>query len=291
MSVGGTIRRALALWKGRLPSGLIPPLAPQNEIPRVIHQIFFTSSPQPLPAQIQENVAKIRRLNPDWSHRLYDLPAMVDFIRQHYDPRVLECFLRIDPAYGAARADLFRYLLLYKSGGVYLDIKSSMTRPLSEVLRPSDRYLLSNWRNQAGEPFEGWGIYPELAASASGEFQQWHIVAAPGHPFLRAVIERVLRNIACYNPILDGTGWSGVLRATGPIAYTLAIAPQLARHRHRIVDSLHDLGFQYSIYPHSSGHQALFSSHYANRTGPIVRLSSADLALSHLLGLLRRAQR
>ena len=116
-------------------------------------------------------------------------------------------------------------------------------------------------------------------------------LAAPGHPFLRAVIERVLTNIACYNPILDGTGWSGVLRTTGPIAYTLAIAPQLPRHTHRIVDSLHELGFQYSIYPHSSSHQALFSSHYAHRTEPIVRLSSADMALSHLLGLFRRAQR
>ncbi len=287
MSVTRSLRHALARCRGDRPSSLIPPVARGERIPRMIHQIYFTWPPSHPPAEIRSSIERIRALNPEWSHHLYDEMAMREFIARHYGERVLQLYLRIEPLYGAARADLFRYLLLYKLGGVYLDVKSSMTRPLREILREDDRYLLSYWRNFAGEPFEGWGLYPELAASPRGEFQQWHIASSPGHPFLRAVIGRVLENIACYNPVLDGTGWSGVLRATGPIAYTLAILPELQRHEHRIVDSLHELGFQYSIYPTLGSHQRLFASHYAERSEPIVTGGPTDALLTHTLAALR----
>ena len=51
-----------------------------------------------------------------------------NYIRREYGESILSCYLRIDPVYGAARADLFRYLLLYRTGGVYLDIKSAARR-------------------------------------------------------------------------------------------------------------------------------------------------------------------
>lgn len=281
-----TLRRALALCRGHQLSNLVPELADGKSIPRIVHQVYFTSPPGAPPPEIRSSIQRICELNPEWSHHLYDQTDMEQFIERHYGQRMLQLFARIEPLYGAARADLFRYLLLYKLGGVYLDVKSSMTRPLREVIRPDDRYLLSYWRNAPGEPFEAWGLYPELAASARGEFQQWFIVSSAGHPFLRAVIHRVLENIICYNPALDGTGWSGVMRTTGPIAYTLAILPQLQHHQHRIVDSLQELGLQYSIYADASAHQRLFASHYAERSEPIIRIGRADMLLSRaLLGL------
>ena len=48
----------------------------------------------------------------------------------------------------------------------------------------------------------------------------------PGHPFLKAVIEMVLRNTRTYTP-LDGFAKFAILRVTGPITYTLAIVPLL----------------------------------------------------------------
>jgi hypothetical protein len=283
------LRWMLVPAKGSTRRHLIPRVASGMSVPRVLHQVFFKSPPGPPPTEILQNIARIRELNPGWRYHLYDEAAMLQFIGEHYPASILELFQRIDSAYGAARADLFRYLLLYRVGGVYLDIKSSLTSPLDVVIAPGDRYLLSHWRNRAGQEFEGWGIYPELGNAPPGELQQWHIVAAPGHPFLRAVIARVLRNLALYNPALDGTGWAGVLRMTGPIAYTQAIRPILARYEHRMVDALHDLGFQYSIYPHSSAHQRLFSEHYASRTEPIVQLTSSDLAATRRILKLRAA--
>ncbi len=247
---------------------IVPAIAEGTTIPRVIHQTFYSKL---LPSELQENGAKIKALNPGWEYKLYDDADITAFLRENYAPRILNYFNRISPSYGAAKADLFRYLLLYKCGGLYLDIKSTLTKPLDDILRADDRYLLSNWRNKKGEPFENWGLHTALGDMTDGEFQQWHIVAAPGHPFLKAVIENVLRNIDRYHPSLHGTGKDGVLRLTGPIAYTLAIAPLLHLYKHRFADSQADLGFEYSIY-NNSAHKIVFRSHYANLTEPIVKI-------------------
>lgn len=258
---------------GRRPpfADMLPDIPRETVVPKLLHQTYPVKS---LPPEIRQNIDKIRQMNPGWEYQLYDDDDIVRFISENYHPRVLDYYRRINPDYGAARADLFRYLLLYRRGGVYLDIKGSLTRPLDEALSLDDVYLLSHWRNRPGEEYEGWGMWPDIPAHLPGEFQQWYLVAPPGHPFLRAVLERVLHNIAGYNPWIHGTGRLGVLRVTGPIAYTLALLPHLDEQRHRIVDCERDLGFQYSIYRETSlrAHETLFRSHYSQLDDPVVRL-------------------
>jgi hypothetical protein len=265
---------------------VIPTLAAQASVPRLIHQTFPSG---PLPAEIRENIAAIKALNPTWQHKLYDDAEIEHFIATAYGARVLRSFRSIDPTYGAARADLFRYLLLYKVGGLYLDSKSSASKPLDSVLQPDDRYLISQWRNGPGEPLEWAGIHAELEGVPRGEFQQWFICAAPGHPFLKAVIENVLRNIDLYNPALHGVGKAAVLRVTGPIAYTLAIAPILDRHPHRRVDSEADLGLRYTIYPQEYlKHVSLFKAHYSLSSRSLVQLGGARAAVTEALLTMRK---
>jgi mannosyltransferase OCH1-like enzyme len=239
-------------------------------IPKIIHQTM--SDKNTLDDLAASNIVKLKNLNRGWEHRLYDEVERRNFIGDRYGQTMLSSYERIDPLYGAARADLFRYLALYEYGGVYLDIKSTVSRPLDEVLDEDDCYLLSNWRNKRGERYEGWGVHRNVDG-VDNEYQQWHIVASPGHPFLEAVIEKVRRNIDEYNAITDGVGKNGVMKLTGPIAYTSAIKPIERLHAHRLVD-IEDLGFQYSIYApteaHKYGHVAIFSSHYSKRVDPIV---------------------
>ncbi len=267
----------------------IPSLPRGDGVPRIVHQTFATLE---LPGILEENVARLLSLNPDYEYRFYDDAAMVAFIAEHYDTRVLKAFQRINPKYGAARADLFRYLVIYRCGGVYIDIKSSFERPMRETILPDDQYLLSKWQNGSTDQFEGWGLYHDLRAIPGGEFQQCHIIAAPGHPFLKAVIENVLRNIDRYNPVLHGVGFIGVLRVTGPIAYTLAITPLLGAHAHRRVDSQAEMGFIYSVYRDDErAHRALYAHHYSRLREPIILTSpiwSPFLAILNGLERLRR---
>ncbi len=232
-------------------------------IPKVIHQTFLTGR---LPGVFADNVAKLKGDNPGWEHRLYDNRAARSFIASQYGGRPLACYDRIDRSRGSSRADLFRYLLLYRFGGVYLDIKSTALRPLDSIIRSDDSYILSQW-DQATRP--GWGIFPE---TPQGEFQQWFIIAAPEHPYLRAVIERVLDNIEAYVPERDGVDKQSVFRLTGPIAYTQAILPILEDHPHRIVVPNEALGLRYSILS-GTDHVRFFRGHHTANRRSITRIS------------------
>lgn len=254
-----------------------------GSIPRILHQTFYERTLAP---QLQDNVDQLRAANPGWEYRFYDDADILRFIGDHYPAAVLARFLRIDARYGAARADLFRYLLMYKVGGVYLDIKSGAREPFDRVLRPDDRFVLSYWN--ASNTAAGWGQHYELRDIAAGELQQWHIICAPGHPFLKAVIDTVLANIDTYLPSLHGVGKNGVLRVTGPIAYTRAIHRILAQHPHRIVDSDHDLGLTYNIYRNQS-HETSFKSHYSVQVHPLVQLGAGKRLMTRFWGLVQFA--
>jgi len=218
----------------------------------------------------------MHRLNPGRTLTVHDEAQRIEFIRKNFDREMVRTYSSINPRYGPARADLFRYLLLYQRGGVYLDLKSSATRCLDDVILGTDHYLLSHWDNARGRPFEGWGVHAETPFP--GEFQQWHIAAAPRHPFLERVIRCVQMNIETYDPSLDGTGKRAVLRVTGPIAYTNAIRPLLGKSNARLVN-IGDLGFVYSIFNPTNAlfkstgrlaHEALTPQYYRTLTEPLV---------------------
>ena len=100
-------------------------------IPRILHQTYHAAD---LPEPLRKNVEQLKQANPGWEYRFYDDAAIERFIAGTYGQRILGYYRRINPEYGAARADLFRYLLIYAVGGVYLDIKSRATQPLDVLL-------------------------------------------------------------------------------------------------------------------------------------------------------------
>lgn len=238
-------------------------------IPKIIHQTFKSYK---LPEQFRRNVIRIQEMNPGWEYRLYDDKAVEEFIRKEYGGGVLKTYFKIDSRYGAARADLFRYLLIYKMGGVYLDIKSTFSCPMDQVIKGDEGCILSQWSNREGERHEGIGLKPEVSDIRGGELQQWHVIAAPGHPFLYAVLNTVFRRIESYRPWRDGTGKVGVLRLTGPIMYTLTIMPIIQMHQHKFVRNEAEVCLNYSILPGDS-HKNLFLTHYASSEVSVVRLT------------------
>jgi mannosyltransferase OCH1-like enzyme len=245
-----------------------------TSIPRIIHQVGMRPAfeNRQIPPLFEKNIEKMKALNPGWEFRFYGDDEIEAFIKGNYPPEIWAYYERIDPRYGPARADLFRYLLLYKVGGVYLDIKSSATLPLDSVLRPDDRYILSKWHSADGQ-FEHWGLVFDLRDLLGGEFQQWHVISAPGHPYLKAVIEQVLFNIDHYLPSLHQAGKNGTLRLTGPIPYTLAIERIREKHPHRMVDGRNVFGLEYNIIDGDQGHAKIFKGHYTRQTAPVVRLT------------------
>lgn len=266
----------------------LPCIPKATVIPRLLHQVYVGSE---LPSILKKNIENLKALNPGWGHTLYDDAAIVRFISEHYGRDYLNYYFRINKEYGAARSDFFRYLLMYRLGGVYLDVKSNVNRPLDEIILPDDQYIISQWKNEAGALHAGMGLQQELEHVPGGEFQQWYIITVPGHPFLRAVIEAVVDNIERYSVYSHKTARTGVFRTTGPIVYTKTIAPLLHRFPCRIVDNETSLGLRYSMFDDKGAlaHVALGGTHYSELTTPVVSNTGVRLAIDlTYIGLRRR---
>ena len=183
----------------------------------------------------------------------------------------------------SAKADFFRYLIVYREGGVYLDIKSTVTRPLSELLQEGDSYLLSYWNNLPGEEHEGFGHYPGLPNYIErGEIIQWYLAAAAGHPLLRKVIATLLQRIDSYNPYVDGVGWTGTLLTTGPIMYTRTVYNALLlepdKYPVRWLDIIGTGGFKYSVFDSQRQetsvqppHTVALATNYRKASAPLIQ--------------------
>ena len=233
-------------------------------IPKLIHQTMETGD---LPDEIKQSVALLKERNPEWKYRFYTANDRIDFVKKNYDQRVVKLYQKINPLYGVAKADLFRYLLIYRVGGAYLDIKSTAKKRLNYIVQDKD-YILAYWQNTPKEPLD-LTVYPK------GEFQQWHVIAVPEHPFLKAVIDLVLENIENYSVEKFGTGKLGVLKTTGPVPYTEAITPLLPLYNHHLHKQEHEIGLRYTIFHNGIEHMKVITDrqklrHYTKLTEPVV---------------------
>jgi inositol phosphorylceramide mannosyltransferase catalytic subunit len=211
----------------------------QRPIPRLIHQTVADKTT--IGPDIAKTIENLKDMHPQWTHMLYDDKEVKEFIRINY-PHLLDTFLKINPDYGPSRADFFRYLVMYKLGGVYLDCKSSVDRPLDDILNKSDTfvYQVSSW--EGGQEFK----VKDIHYFDNHEINQWFIVSSPENPILKAVIDQVVANIN--DPRMSNErGKLGVLRITGPIMYTNTIAPLLEIYPSRRIlpNSINEGGFIY----------------------------------------------
>jgi hypothetical protein len=233
-------------------------------IPKTIFQTISRKE-QILP-EIYENIDRLKKTNPNWEYRLFFDEDRRIFIKRHYGDEFVRLYNSINDEYGNCRADLFRYLLMYECGGVYLDLKSTCTLPFDKITEDGDHFLISYWRNDL-EKYSGFGKHPDFGVPR--ELQNWHIICSPKHPFLLSVISRVRTNIINYNPFFDGVGRIGSLKTTGPIAYSQAILPMLDSNMCRVVDA-HALSIDFSIYDKLNEHHRLSKKHYSKLRSPIV---------------------
>uniref|UniRef100_A0A6C0JGL7 Glycosyltransferase n=1 Tax=viral metagenome TaxID=1070528 RepID=A0A6C0JGL7_9ZZZZ len=83
--------------------------------------IFQTWHSLDLPPKMKETVELLKSQNPEFTHYLYDDSMCREFIKINFNDDILYSYDSLKP--GAYKADLWRYCVLYKYGGIYLDIK------------------------------------------------------------------------------------------------------------------------------------------------------------------------
>ncbi|WP_363110025.1 glycosyltransferase [Pectobacterium odoriferum] len=152
-----------------------------------------------------------------------DETRIIEYIDKHYGKEMLSVYLSIEPTYGAARADLFRYLLIYIEGGVYLDIKSSCFIPLNEVIKEDCEILLCSWDNKECGCDRNMGLHKELGFLTCGEYQPWNLISVSESSYIKSAIAEVAHRLKRYKPWIYGVGMKGVLNTTGPVPFSVGI--------------------------------------------------------------------
>lgn len=184
------------------------------KIPFIVHQTFYTSV---LPSNIIKIINHNKKICPKYKFYFYTDEQCENFIRDNFNSRIFNAYMKLNKSYGAMKADFFRYCVLYKLGGVYLDIKSKINTPLGFIIKPNDICILDIPRNNL-EPWR----------TDNPTYEQWLLIFAPNHPYLNEMITQMVTDIEQnYQPNIPGysnlNSKQKVLMLTGPDAFTRAI--------------------------------------------------------------------
>jgi len=214
--------------------------------------------------------------NPDYTFCYYDDAQMLTWVKDNCDLEVSKAFNKIDQKYGVVRADLFRYLIIYKVGGIYLDIKSNCLVPFNELISTNDKFITSHWLHSDGTINPYFGNHKSLITSKLTEFQQWFLIAEPKHYIMKDVVSAVLQNLSKKQSVFNSKfGRVGVLETSGPIIFTKVLSKFELGADFTLINSKAD-GLEYSIYDDSSfgSHHKLFPEHYSKLFAPILNSSN-----------------
>ena len=211
----------------------------------------------PMPLTAILNIEALQKRNPEWRYTRYSDADVDAFVEAHAWPELLEQYKRLTTP--ITRIDVFKYLLIYVRGGLYLDFKSTIIHPLDLVLVPDDSYILSQWTDPLSREY-----------SNLDEYMQWFLIGEAGHPFLKAVLDDIVINIREYDPDVHGVDKNAVLHLTGPRTYSKSIRRIEDSHRHRHALYKTELGLLYTVFENFEAHTKFFKPHYSDNTLPLV---------------------
>ncbi|GMI14543.1 hypothetical protein TrVE_jg10520 [Triparma verrucosa] len=82
---------------------------------------------------------RIKKFAPNYEYVFHDDAAAEEFLAKHFDERVLAKYKGFKV--GAHKADLWRYCVLFKMGGVYMDIETVLLRSMDEILADASPHV------------------------------------------------------------------------------------------------------------------------------------------------------
>jgi hypothetical protein len=139
---------------------------------RIPKKIWQTITRNVVPSKIRDWANTWIKLNPEYDYNLVDDDGIRRFISSHF-PEYLQAFDKT--VHGASKADLWRYLVMFKYGGVYADIDCICLNPLREWIDPEAAYVTQL------------GVNKDVC--------QWLAISVSGNPIFLQAAERALANI------------------------------------------------------------------------------------------------
>jgi mannosyltransferase OCH1-like enzyme len=183
-------------------------------IPRVVYQTWEKNS---FGRRFIKSLKMFRSLNKDLSFVLFDKEARDKYMSERWlDRPIYEIYQKSQ--FGALRADIFRYCLIFDRGGFYFDISKGLDTQLSKLFR-NDALGVMTFENNPflGEEGPSHLMYPRNLVV------QWGFGFAPGSEILSRQIDRIESSAASYKGRIFAVPKEAILQFTGPIAFTKTV--------------------------------------------------------------------
>ena len=233
------------------------------KIPNIIHQTFISAK---LPIEITNIIISNKKTCPNCEFRFYNDNECDIFIKNNFEEKIYNAYKSINDVYGAMKADFFRYCILYKIGGIYLDIKSIINTPIFKIIDKDDICLLDIPRNNL-EPWR----------TNSPTYEQWLLIFAPNHPYLLEMINTIVNYIEIkYEPKINGilklNSKQKILHVTGPDAFTNVIYNYIKNNDkilHRSIN--YNQYFSLTIKNYKSMYTINNKKHYSKYSEPLYK--------------------
>jgi mannosyltransferase OCH1-like enzyme len=233
------------------------------KIPNLVHQTFMNKN---LPIEILMIMKHNKNICAGCKFIFYDDNDCDKFIRNNFDIKIYNAFKKINPIYGAMKADFFRYCVLYKLGGIYLDIKSIINFPIFKLISKDDICVLDLPRTK----YEPW-------RRESPTYEQWLLIFAPNHPYLLEMINKIVEYIENkYEPkiknLVSLNTKQKILHITGPDAFTKVIKNYIEKNKNTLHRSI-DYNKYFDINPTGNLYKKIYKinnrKHYSEYNEPL----------------------
>lgn len=168
--------------------------------------IFQSWNTRDLPKPVQDKIDKFKAMNPEYKYQLYVDEEIDKFVNDNYPGDIANAYNKLNII--VAKVDLWRYLVLYKYGGVYVDIDSNILKPLNELIKNEDEAIITSESHR------------HINASTSSSYVcyvQWALIFKKGHPILKKTVDLIV------DYIKTNRYPENVHRMTGPTVFTEAI--------------------------------------------------------------------
>jgi mannosyltransferase OCH1-like enzyme len=162
-------------------------------IEKNIFQSWYTKDLDP---RLKKKIINFRRMNPLYKYYLYDDKEIDEFVNKYYEGEIADSYNKLNII--VAKVDFWRYLILYKYGGIYVDMDSSINKNLDKLIKENDQAIIS-------------------VESHFNSYVQWGLIFSKEHPILKKTIDLIVENIK------NNSYPNDIHRMTGPTLYTKAI--------------------------------------------------------------------
>ena len=160
----------------------------ESVIPLKIYQAWHSDN---IPKYVMKCINSIKKNNPEFEHFLYNDNTCREFIKDNFSKEILDTYDSLIPY--AFKIDLWRYCILYKNGGIYLDIKFFCINSFNFKYLTDKEYFCKDVK------FSNGGVYNAL------------IICKPNNEIMLKCIMQIVENVK------NNYYGDNCLKITGPL--------------------------------------------------------------------------